>query len=393
MLSFDEASAILRAAAAPLPPAMVPIAEAEGLVLAEDVTARIDSPRADVSAMDGYAVREADLPGPFGRIGVSSAGTPSTASLGPGETLRIFTGAHLPDGADRVLVQEIVEADGDMVRLVGEYGDNRHVRHQGSDYAAGDILLRAGTLISPNTIVLLAGADRAEVTAVRRPRVAVLATGDELAPPGTALETPGSLPESVSFGVAALARAWGGDVTDRLSVKDDAAAIARMAAEAFKTCDVLTIIGGASVGERDFAKSALGDGGMDLLFSKAAIRPGKPIWVAADRRGKYLVGLPGNPTSAMVTARLFLAPLLHALAGKDYDSALSWEERRLSAPLPAPGDREHFARGISEEGTVRPIENQQSSSQATLAQANVLIRQAANGDPVAAGECALCLPF
>ena len=393
MLSFDEASAILRAAAAPLPPVMAPIAEADGLVLAEDVTARIDSPRADVSAMDGYAVRETDLPGPFTRVGISSAGTPPTTSLGPGEAMRIFTGAHLPDGADRVLVQEIVAAEGDIVRLTGEYGENRHIRLKGSDYAAGDVLLRAGTVIGPRNIVLLAGADRAKVAAFRRPRVAVLATGDELAAPGTALETAGSLPESVSFGIAALAGAWSGEIAIRHRVKDDPLSIARAAAEAFETCDVLTIIGGASVGERDFARSALGDGGMDMLFSKVAIRPGKPVWVAADGRGKYLVGLPGNPTSAMVTARLFLTPLLRALAGKDYGSALAWEERALSTALPAPGDREHFARGISDGDTVGPIENQQSSSQATLAQANILIRQPANGGAIAAGECAPCLSF
>ncbi len=393
MLSFDQASAILRDAARPIETIEVPVADAHGLVLAGDVTARIDSPRADVSAMDGYAVREADLPGPFRLAGVSSAGSVGGGEIEAGEAMRIFTGAHLPPGADRVLVQEIVTREGDAVRLSGEYGANRHIRRRGSDYAAGDTLLAKGTRIDHRSLVLLAGADRATVPVWRRPRVAVLSTGDELAAPGSAVETPGSLPESVSFGVAALARQWGGAVVLRQSVKDDPAAIARIAGEALQACDVLVMIGGASVGERDFAHSALAGGDFELLFAKAAIRPGKPVWAARNTRGRFVVGLPGNPTSAMVTARLFLAPLLRALAGGAYADGLQWRTVPLARSLPAPGEREHFARARHENGQALPLTNQQSSSQSSLALADLLIRQAGGSDGIAQGEAVPCLDF
>lgn len=393
MQSFDDVSALLEAAAKPLGKREVTLADAAGHVLAEDVTARIDSPRTDVSAMDGYAIRESDLPGPFTLKGTSSAGTADPAPLGANEAMRIFTGAHLPAGADRVLVQEIVAREGDTVRLTGEYGDNRHIRHKANDYAAGQRLLIAGTKLTYRNIPLLAGADRTTAIVWRRPRIAVLSTGDELAEPGTALERPGALPESVSYGVAALARAWGSQVTARRSVVDDPTRISAEAASMLAETDVLVTIGGASVGERDFAQSSLAGGDFESVFSKAAIRPGKPIWTAYSEAGKFVIGLPGNPTSALVTARLFLAPLIEALGGGKYSAALDWFTLPICEAVPAPGAREHFARGQERDGRARPLANQQSSSQATLAQADLLIRQAGGSTALAAGDDVRCLRF
>jgi len=393
MQSFDDVSALLEAAAKPLGKRKVSMADAAGHVLAEDVTARIDSPRTDVSAMDGYAVRESDLPGPFTLKGTSSAGTADPAPLGAGEAIRIFTGAYLPPGADRVLVEEIVAREGATVRLTGEYGENRHLRHKADDYAAGERLLIAGTKLTYRNIPLLAGADRTTATVWRRPGIAVLSTGDELAEPGTALERPGALPESVSYGVAALAHAWGAQVTARRSVVDDPARISAEAASMLAEADVLVTIGGASVGERDFAQSSLAGGGFAPIFSKAAIRPGKPIWAARSDAGKIVIGLPGNPTSALVTARLFLAPLIEALGGGRYRAALDWFTLPLGEAVPAPGTREHFARGRERDGKAWPLANQQSSSQATLAQADLLIRQAGGSPAIAADDEVRCLRF
>lgn len=393
MQSFDEVSAILRQAAVPLAAVRVPVGEGAGHVLAEDVTARLDAPRADVSAMDGYAVREADLPGPFRLVGTSAAGSAETLTLDAGEAARIFTGAPLPRHADRVLVQEIVSREGDVVRLVGDYGAERHIRERGTDFRAGEVLLRAGQAIDYRNLVLLAAADRGDVAVWRRPRVAILTTGDELSVPGTALGQPGTLPESVSPAIAALARAWGGTVIARGMARDDPAAIAALSAELLEKCDVLVLIGGASVGERDFAHAAITGGGFALLFGKAAIRPGKPIWAAANGRGQIVLGLPGNPTSAMVTARLFLAPLLTALGGGHYDAALEWFALPLAAPLPPAGPREHFARGTLGEGRAMPLTDQRSSAQATLARATLLIRQAAGSGAVPVGAEVQALRF
>lgn len=391
MQSFDDVSTILRAAAQPLGAVTVPLAAAAGHVLAGDVTARLDAPRTAVSVMDGYAVRAVDLPGPFRLVGTAPAGTAEALSLSPGEAVRIFTGAPLPAGADRVLVQEIVSAEDGEARLVGQLGDDPFIRAQGSDFAAGAVLLHAGEAIDHRNIVLLAASDRAAVRVWRRPRVAIIATGDELAEPGTALETPGALPESVSLGVAALGSSWGAAVIERRILRDDPALITATGAELAALCDVLVIIGGASVGDRDFARHVVPQGGYSPLFEKSAIRPGRPIWAAKGGPGQYVLGLPGNPTSALVTARLFLAPLLHALGGGDYAAALDWVEVSLARPLAPAGGREHFARGVIEGGRATPFDDQRSSAQATLARASVLIRQAAGSAAQPAGSSLPCL--
>jgi molybdopterin molybdotransferase len=369
----------------------VKLADAAGRFLAAPVIAAVASPPTDVSAMDGYAVREADLPS-FRRIGASYPGAPFSGRMGPGECIRIFTGAPVPDGADRVIVQEIVETEGDEVRVVGEAGAGRHIRSGGSDFKVGDTLLLAGRRLGPRALVAAAGADVAEVECWRRPTVAVLGTGDELVDPGSARSTMGSIPESVSLGIAALVSEYGGDCIFRERVRDDRAALAEAAARALGSADLLVITGGASVGEKDYAKSVLGELGLELLFSKVSIKPGKPVWLGKTG-GKPVIGLPGNPTSALVTGRLLLSPLVCGLAGGDPGGAVRWRRASLAAALPSCGDRETFVRGRWRADAVEPLSSQNSGAQGALAEAELLIRRRAGAPAAPAGEIVEIIDF
>ena len=392
MITFDQALALLTDAVQPLPAETVALIDADGRVLAEPVHAALDAPRRAVSAMDGYALRDADaaIGARLRVIGHSFAGGELPPPLGTGECVRIFTGAALPAGADRVIMQEncTADADGDvdaMMTIAREYGPGWHVRAAGSDFRAGDLLLNAGRRLDPGAIVTLAGADRDSALVHRAPRVALIATGDELAPPGTARAHPLTIPESVSFGVAALARQHGARIAARLTGGDDLATLQGLAAQALEQADAVVVTGGASVGERDFAKPMFAAHDLDLLFPKVAIKPGKPVWLG--RAGKrWVLGLPGNPTSAMVTARLFLVPLLAALQGRAPRELLDWEARPLSAPLPATGDRETFWRARGQADGLEPVRNQDSGAQATLAAAQWLIRRAPGDPALPAGQ-------
>jgi len=392
MIGFDEAIAILRAAANPIENITVPLADAHDLVLASDVVAEIDSPRRDVSAMDGYAVREADLadfPARLRIAGEAFAGQSDIAPLAPATTARIFTGGAVSPGADRVIVQEIVERDGEWAVFAEAPGQGRHIRARASDFSAGATLLRAGTMLGPRAMVAAAAADRAELSVWRRPRFIILSTGDELAAAGTARDDPAAIPDSISFGVAALGRQWGGEFAGQQRLRDDPAVLEQAAADALSAADVVIVTGGASVGDKDFAKSMFAPFGPELLFSKVAIKPGKPVWLAR-AQGRLILGLPGNPTSAMVTARLFLAPLMAGLAGRD---PASWTRAPLVAPLPACGDRETFARARWSGEQVEPLSNQDSGAQQALLEADLLVRRLAGAPPAAPGELVEVLAF
>lgn len=349
--------------------------------------AEVDSPPRDVSAMDGYAVRDADLarfPARLAVVAQSLPGATPDFTIGPGRCARIFTGAPVPPGADRVVIQEVVRREGDAAIIDAPPGNARHIRARGSDFAQGDELLPAGRRLDPRALVAAAGADLAEVEVWRRPRVTILVTGDELAPPGEARTTPGAIPESVSFGVAALVAEWGGDVIGGRRLADDLDSLLCTGADALAASDLVVVTGGASVGERDFAKRMFGDA-LELIFTKVAIKPGKPVWLA--RAGAALViGLPGNPTSALVTARLLLAPLLAGLAGRDPLAASRWHHAPLAAPLPAGGDRETFLRARWDGDAVAILSFQDSGAQKALAEAELLVRQRANASAMAAGE-------
>ncbi len=388
MISFDEAVELIRRTAAPLGTETVSLDHAAGRALAAPIIARIESPRADVSAMDGYAIREADLvamPARLRIVGESFAGGGCDAAISSGECIRIFTGAPVPSGADRVVIQENVERDGDFAVITGHPGSARHIRARGGDFAAGEELVAAGRMLDPRAIVAAAAADLAEVTVYRQPRLSILSTGDELTDPGSAAATSRSIPESVSFGIAALAADWGAVVTGRARLKDELQAMQRAASEAADSADVVVVTGGASIGEKDFAKAMFQPAGLELIFSKVAIKPGKPVWLG--RAGQALVvGLPGNPTSALVTARLLLAPLLAGLTGRGIEPALHWRQAPLAAAIHECGPRETFHRARLIAGQVEILSNQDSSAQKALAEAQLLVRQRANAPAQGAGE-------
>jgi molybdopterin molybdotransferase len=393
MISFDEAIGLLATAARPLGSERVPLAAAHGRVLAAPVVAQVSSPPQHVSAMDGYAVRDADvraLPAELRVAGESLAGRAHAGALPAGATVRIFTGAPVPEGAERVVIQENVQREGDSA-VVLTLGDSRYIRTAGSDFAVGELLLEAGTLLNPRALVAAAAADLAEVEVFRRPWVRLLATGDELAEPGTARSRPEAIPDSVSFGVAALAREWGGETAEPVRLADDLPLLEREARAALDGIDILIVTGGASVGERDFAKAMSGDA-LQLIFSKVAIKPGKPVWLG--RVGEALIlGLPGNPTSALVTARLFLAPLLTGINGRPPESALRWRRLPLAEPVGPTGHRETFSRARLEGERLSLLPNQDSGAQKMLVAADLLVRRPAGAAGYAEGELLDVLEF
>lgn len=395
MISFDQAATIVGDIAKPLGSECVPIGQAHRRVLAEPVIARVNSPPSDVSAMDGYAVREEDLlslPARLPVIGESFAGSGFSGGVSPGTCVRIFTGAPVPEGADRVVIQEVVRREGDLAVIDGHPGAAKHVRGLGSDFRKGAVLVNTGTRLGHRQLVAAAGADLAEVKVWRRPDLLILGTGDELAAPGSAAARAGAIPDSVSFGVAALAEEWGGSIRDRLRLPDDLKAMEKAAIHALDEADLIVVTGGASVGEKDFAKTMFECQGLELIFSKVAIKPGKPVWLGR-AKGKLVMGLPGNPTSALVTARLLLAPLVAGLSGLDSQSALRWREAALLAPLPECGDRETFVRAREFPDGVEPVSSQDSSAQKMLVDADLLLRRRAGAMPASAGDTIFALDF
>jgi molybdopterin molybdotransferase len=388
VIGFDEALALVAEAATPLGSETVPLAEAHGFTLAAPVVAQVDAPPRDVSAMDGYAVREAELPGRLPVAGTAYPGEP-IATLNPGTCLRIFTGGPVPHGADRVVIQEEVAREGD-VALFGEAGGGHHIRERGADFPKGKLLLDAGRRLDPRALVAAAGADLGEVEVWRKPRLAIFGTGDELAEPGMARDRPGAIPESLLPGVAALAEECGGMIVMSRRLRDNLPELVQMAGWALERADLVVVTGGASVGEKDFAKRMFESAGLELIFAKVAIKPGKPVWLGR-AGGRLVMGLPGNPTSAMVTARLLLAPLIAGLAGGR--AALRWREAPLAAPLEACGDRETFVRAAWDGDRVRPASYQDSGAQKTLADANLLIRRRAGAPAAEAGEIVEIIDF
>ncbi len=352
----------------------VTLGEALGRVLAEPVTARRDQPPFAVSEMDGYAVIAADTPASLSLIGESSAGHGFAGRLTPGGTVRISTGAAVPDGADAVVIQENVSRMGNTVE-VPRAEKGRHIRPQAMDFTAGTTLLQAGRKLDGIALALASASGMAKLSVRRRPRVAILSGGDELADPGA---TPGPFQifDSGTYGIAAQVAAWGGEPHRLKLEKDDAAAIARAAENGLKENDLLVLVGGASVGDHDHARPALQKLGLEMLVNKVNLRPGKPTWFGHALK-RPVLGLPGNPASALVCAHLFLRPLLDAMQGRNAD--VTARRARLLAALPANGGREHYlrahlatdAQGVA---TVRAFEQQDSSLLSVFAAANALIR-------------------
>jgi molybdopterin molybdotransferase len=395
MIAFDEAVRLVAEAGRPLGSERVAIAEAHGRVLAAPVEAQVRAPPCDTSAMDGYAVKDADLAELPARLAVAGASYPGggfDGAMAAGTCVRLFTGAPVPAGADRVVIQENVVRDGDFAVIAEAPGAARHIRRRGSDFELGDRLLESGRRLDPRALVAAAGGDLAEVEVWRRPRLIVLATGDELVDPGAARSQVGAIPESVAIGVTALADAWGAEPVGRRRLRDELPAMETAAAEALEVADLVVVTGGASVGERDHAKAMFAPAGLELLFSKVAVKPGKPVWLGR-AQGRLVMGLPGNPTSALVTARLLLAPLIAGLTGRDPAEALRWREAALSDALGPCGERETFVRAAAERGCVRPLANQDSSAQRMLAAADLLIRRPAGATAAKVGDRVEVLEF
>jgi molybdopterin molybdotransferase len=395
LITFDEATALTIDLARPIGVERTPLRLARGRVLAEPVLARASAPARDTSAMDGYALRDADLqalPASLLVAGEVFAGGAEPGRLPPGACMRIFTGAPLPLGADRVVIQEEVARDGANAVFEKAACEARHVRRAGSDFRTGDLLIASGVRLNAQRLVAAAAADLAEVEIYRTPRVAILATGDELAEPGEALAA-GRIPDSVSPGVAALVEDWGGRVVWRRRCGDRLEALTRAARRAVEAADVVVVTGGASVGEKDYARAMFAPLGLEPVFTKVAIKPGKPVWLG--RVGAtFVVGLPGNPSAALVTARLFLAPLLAGLGGRDPAQALGWRRSPLAHALGACAGRETFHRGrLTDDGRVEILGMQDSAAQAALASADLLVRRRPGEGSAEAAEPVDCLPL
>lgn len=393
MISFDEACHRLTDLAAPLDAEVVGLDEADGRVLAEDILAPGDSPAQAVSAMDGYAIRSADLAA--GRATWPVSGVVFAGDAPPGELVdaicvRIFTGAPLPKGFDQVVPQERAQVSADGVTLDAGALSGSHIRPAGSDFRTGQILLRQGRLITPGALLLAAAADRPFVSVRRRPKVSIISSGDELVAPGTALDRPGRTPDSVSYGVAGLARRWGAGAVQRRRAPDDLTALRHMVADELGRADLIVMTGGASVGEKDYARSAFE--GLELVVDKVAMKPGKPVWVGR-AAGRLVVGLPGNPTAAMVTARLFLAPLLAALTGRSPSEAWAWRETPTGVSFPPTGEREVFVRARMGAHGAEPCDNQDSSAQSVMGEWTLLGRRKANAPALASGALLKVLDF
>jgi molybdopterin molybdotransferase len=352
MLSIDEARDAVLAEARPLAAEDVAIGDALGRVLAEDVIARADVPGFANSAMDGFAVRS----GPAGRrlriAGESRAGAPAATALGDDEAIRISTGAMLPEGADAVLQVELVREDDGAVVLNDDVAPGRNVRHPGEDLKAGATVLRTGTVLGPAELGVAITAGRAAVRCARRPRVIILATGDELVDPGAQLG-PGQIHDSNAPMLTALAQQAGAGVRAR-RVADRREETTDAVREGLDEADLLLLSGGVSVGPHDHVKPALQANGVDEVFWRVALRPGKPTWFGVRRGDNTLVlGLPGNPVSAYVTFTLFARPALAALQGASAQPKLG--RARLAVPVERHPDRDECVRvRIDETGTATP---------------------------------------
>ena len=385
LLSLGEAQARLLALAKPLPIERVPVEDALGRYLAEALTAHRTQPPADLSAMDGYALRAADLPGPWQVIGESACGHPFGGAIGAGEAVRIATGALIPPGADMVLMQEDAAREGNRLTLTGTppVPAAKHIRRKGMDFAEGAELLGIGSRIGPTQLALSLGAGYSHI-AVRRPvRIAIIDSGDELSgdPATSAVH---QIPASNGAMIAALAASTLPCAIERIGpVADDLDALADALARA-ERADVVVTSGGASVGDHDLIRPALLAWGATLDFWKVAVKPGKPIMVAS-RGAQLVVGLPGNPVSSHVTAYHFLLPLLRHMAGSAH-------------PLPRPvmalareglasgGPRQEFLRAPWDGAHVSVRINQDSGALATLAASNALIDRPMDAPAVAAGK-------
>ena len=397
MIPVAEAVAKVAAGIAPLAAEQVALPDALGRVLAEDVASRLTQPFADVSAMDGYAVRAADVatvPATLTVIGQSAAGHGFAGTLGPGQAVRIFTGAPVPDGADAIVIQEDTTAEGNRVVVREGAPAGRYVRRAGGDFARGEVLLKAGRLLTARDLGIAAAMNVPWLKVRRRPRVAILSTGDEVVMPGDPLG-PNQIVSSNSVALGAYVRVLGGEPVDLGIARDSEDSLRALAAGA-RGADLLVTIGGASVGDHDLVRRVLGAEGLELTFYTIAMRPGKPL-IFGHLRGIPMLGLPGNPVSAGVCSVLFLRPALRVMQGLPAVDDTPYVAL-LGRDLGANDRREDYLRAsLSRDAggalVATPFERQDSNLMALFAQADCLVVRPPLAPPARRGESVRIVPL
>ncbi len=391
MISVAEALAHVTSGVRLLSAEQVGVADALGRVLAEDVSSRVAYPPATVSAMDGYAVRAADVaeaPATLRRIGESAAGAGFAGAVGPGETVRIFTGAPLPEGADAVVIQENTETEGDSVTMLESAPAGRFIRPAGLDFDKDEVLLRAGTVLTARDVGLAAAMNVPWLKVRRRPRIAHMATGNEVVMPGEPVG-PDQIISSNSLALGAYVRVLGGEPINLGIARDDEDSLRGILAGA-RGADLLVTLGGASVGEYDLVRKVLGDEGLELTFFTVAMRPGKPL--VFGRLGDVpVLGLPGNPVSVGVTAVVFLKPAIAVMLGVRGAEAGPPATALLGRNLGENDRRQEYMRaslGVDGNGALvaTPFEAQDSAMMASFARADCLVVRPPHAPPAKAGE-------
>jgi molybdopterin molybdotransferase len=386
--TVESARARMLRAVRPLGSEPVPLALAASRTLAESLFATRDQPPFRSSAMDGYAVRSADLARKrFHIVGEAAAGGAYAGLIEEGEAVRIFTGAPVPAGADAVVPQERARRDGSDVLIDETAQPGKNIRDLAIDFSAGSPLIDAGTRLHPRHIALVAAAGIGAVKVSRTPHVAMLATGSELATPG---EAAGShqIYDSVTFGLGAMIESWGGCPQRLPPSRDSKAAVSSAILAAIAAADLVVIVGGASVGDYDVVKQALATSGLQISVPKVAVRPGKPTWFGTLEH-KPILGLPGNPAAAFVCAALFLRPLLHAFLART--AASRYIPAVLDGLVEKCGENEAYLRARATVGddarlVARPFDNQDTSLVSVFASANALIRRSPNSGPALRGS-------
>lgn len=371
LLPLEDAQQRLISMARPLPAETIPIGDALGRYVAEDMFARRSQPAADMSAMDGYAIRFEDRDGPWQIAGECRAGSPPCPPIKAGQAARIFTGALMPDGANTVVMQENIERDGDKIRLISEPSPDQghHVRHAGGDFKSGDIALQAGTYLNPAALAHGVMAGLGNLSTGQRPKVAILSTGDELVAPG-ADTLPHQIPASNDTMILAMLSQLPVLARSINRIKDDMDSICE-ALESASDCDVIVTIGGASVGDHDLVAPAFERLGGQTDFWKIAMKPGKPL-MAGKLGNSIVLALPGNPVSAFVTATLFLLPLVRYLAGANSPMPVMQAAKTCST-LPPTTQRAEWLRAKVDEDGINVFNSQDSAKLSILSAANALL--------------------
>lgn len=385
LIALDEARERLLALIEPIEWEVVPLDRAAGRILALPVLAAWSQPARDLSAMDGYAVRSADLGEDNTRLslaGESAAGHAYEGELPAGHAIRISTGAAVPDGADQIVIQENTRREGDDMLIEDSPREGANIRRAGQDFITDETLGEPGLRLRGENLALLAAGGASELPVIRQPRVGVIASGDELVPAGQ-WPGPNQIVNSVAPGLMGLIRHWGGEAIDLGIARDNPDSVGEALGRG-SNCDLIVTIGGASVGDHDHFRRVFADRDGQFSFEKIAVKPGKPTW--SGRLGKQVyLGLPGNPVSALVMARLLLKPALARMLGQETTTV--FHPARTRAPLDANGPRETFVRARHlGDGEVEPMAKQDSSVVTALARATCLIRREIGAEAVPAGS-------